>query len=92
MLVVGDLKCLHCGHLNGRWVGPKGAPLTLAGLRPLPAGSDPAQAARCQRCQGPVYLDDAAPVASSARLRRIARMRQQLAAYDAPRPKRGRAA
>ncbi|MCX7617943.1 hypothetical protein [Tepidiforma sp.] len=92
MLVIGDLKCLHCGYSSGRWVGPKGTPLTAAGLRPLPPGRDPAEHVRCGRCQGPVYLDDAMPVASSYRLRRIQRMREQLAAFDAPRPKRGRAA
>ena len=92
MLVTGDLKCLHCGHITARWVGPKGAPLTFAGLRPLPAGTDLAAPVRCARCQGPVYLDDAMPVASSYRLRRIQRMRQQLAAFDTPKRKRGRAA
>jgi hypothetical protein len=40
---------------------------------------------RCQRCAGPVFLDDASPVISSYRLRRIRRLREQIAAIDARR-------
>ncbi|HQW50493.1 MAG TPA: hypothetical protein PL082_00440 [Tepidiformaceae bacterium] len=86
MLVIGDVTCLHCGFVRGRWVGPKGAPLTAAGLRNQ---ATPAAAAatdellRCVRCAGPVFLDDASAVGSSYRLRRIRRLREQLAAMDA---------
>lgn len=43
MLVMGDIKCLHCAHVSGRWVGAKGAPLTVSGLRgyQLSEGEDP---------------------------------------------------
>jgi hypothetical protein len=85
MLVSGDLKCLHCGHTSGHWVGPRGAPLAAG-------GQPPASPTRCGRCQGPVYLDDVTPVATAFRLRRIQRMRQQLAASSSPPPGRGRAA
>lgn len=86
MLVMGDLKCLHCGFDNGRWVGAKGTAPTLGGLRPRLEGEfDPNAPARCQRCAGPVFLDDASPVMNSYRLRRIQRMREQLAALDAQR-------
>ena len=96
MLVTGDVKCLHCGFLSGRWVGVSGAPVTRAGLKRLdgavagdPCGG-PDEAVRCQRCDGPVFLDDANPVISSTRLRRIRRLREQIAAFDAHRG--GRAA
>ncbi len=87
MLVIGDIKCLHCAHISGRWVGPKGAPLTVSGLRnhvPV-AGDDPQALVRCARCEGPVFLDDASLVISSYRLRRIRRLREQIAALDAHR-------
>ena len=82
MLVIGDVTCLHCGFVRGRWVGPKGAPLTAAGLRnqATPAADE---LLRCARCAGPVFLDDASAVGSSYRLRRIRRLREQLAAMDA---------
>ena len=84
MLVIGDVKCLHCGFIPGRWVGPRGAPLTAAGLQGFPegAGGERDEAVRCGRCEGPVFLDDASLVTNSYRLRRIRRMREQLAALD----------
>jgi hypothetical protein len=87
MLVIGDIKCLHCGFENGRWVGAKGAPLTLAGLRNRAASpdEDPGSLVRCARCDGPVFLDEASPVSNSSRLRRIRRLREQIAALDAHR-------
>ncbi len=93
MLVTGDIKCLHCGFISGRWVGPGGAPLTVAGFKPGPTpgkqSTEPSALVRCGRCEGPVFLDDAEPVISSYRLRRIRRLREQIAALDAH---RGRAA
>lgn len=87
MLVIGDIKCLHCAYISGRWVGPKGAPLTLSGLRnyELAENEDPNTLVRCRRCEGPVFLDDASLVISSYRLRRIRRLREQIAALDAHR-------
>lgn len=86
MLVIGDAKCLHCGFVMGRWVGPKGVPLTVAGLKDeqlgVPRGA-PDDLVRCGRCAGPVFLDDASLVTSSYRLRRIRRLREQIAAFDA---------
>ena len=84
MLVIGDIKCLHCGFENGRWVGAKGSPLTISGLRNRTSaeGEDPSSLVRCARCEGPVFLDDASAVINSARLRRIRRLREQLAALD----------
>jgi hypothetical protein len=87
MLVKGDIKCLHCGHISGQWVGEGGTPLTFAGFRgPTPIDTpEPSAVIHCRRCCGPVFLDDAALVRNSYRLRRIARMRRQLALYDAER-------
>jgi hypothetical protein len=90
MLVTGDIKCLHCGYVSGRWVGRGGAPLTLTGFKPLPSApapepQDPSALVRCARCEGPVFLDDVDPVISSTRLRRIRRLREQIAAIDAHR-------
>ncbi|MCC6959106.1 MAG: hypothetical protein IT301_04605 [Dehalococcoidia bacterium] len=87
MLVMGDIKCLHCAHVSGRWVGAKGAPLTVSGLRgyQVSEGEDPQAPVRCARCDGPVFLDDASLVISSYRLRRIRRLREQIAAFDSHR-------
>ena len=87
MLVIGNVKCLHCGFENGRWVGQKGAHLTVSGLRDQTAGpdEDPSAIIHCGRCEGPVFLDDASLVINSYRLRRIRRLREQIAALDAHR-------
>ena len=96
MLVTGDVKCLHCGYISGRWVGTNGAPVTAGGLKladdatTTPSHVNPGEAVRCQRCDGPVFLDDANLVISSTRLRRIRRLREQIAAFDTHRT--GRAA
>ena len=84
MLVMGNVKCLHCGFENGRWVGPKGSPLNLSGLRnqELSDDDDPNGPIHCSRCDGPVFLDDASLVINSYRLRRIRRLREQIAALD----------
>lgn len=87
MLVIGNVKCLHCGFENGRWVGQKGALLTVRGLRdrqPV-ADEDPSALVHCSRCAGPVFLDDASPVVNNSRLRRIRRLREQIAALDSHR-------
>ena len=94
MLVKGEIKCLHCGHISGEWVGVGGAPLTTDGYRPIGAetsgGPEGATPLHCARCEGPVFLDDAGLVISSYRIRKIRRLRAQIAAYDAKRA--GRAA
>ena len=86
MLVKGDVKCLHCGFISGHWVGAKGSPVTVSGYTPreVEIGShDGAAHVRCARCEGPVFLEDVEPVISSYRLRRIQRLRAQIAALDA---------
>jgi DNA-directed RNA polymerase subunit RPC12/RpoP len=86
MLVQGEVKCLHCGFIGGQWVGVKGSPVTEAGYRPVVAGEgkrEPDAQVRCARCGGPVFLEGMEPVVSSARLRRIRRLREQIARLDA---------
>ncbi|MEO6396875.1 MAG: hypothetical protein ABIP13_00250 [Tepidiformaceae bacterium] len=95
MLVTGDVKCLHCGYISGRWVGANGAPVNVGGLRqspgePAPGTTNGDDTVRCGRCEGPVFLDEPSLVISSTRLRRMRRLREQIAAFDAHR--RGRAA
>lgn len=87
MLVIGNVKCLHCGFENGRWVGQKGSNLTISGLRGRELGleEDPGTIIHCTRCDGPVFLDDASLVINSYRLRRIRRLREQIAALDSHR-------
>jgi hypothetical protein len=88
MLVKGDVKCLHCGYISGEWVGRSGAPLTFAGFKsPRPIAMEPSAAVRCLRCEGPVFLENAGLVSSKERLRRIERLRAQLAAFDTKGPK-----
>jgi hypothetical protein len=80
MLVKGEVKCLHCGFISGSWVGQKGSPVTMMAEQVSAEGSAPV---RCVRCDGPVFLEDLEPVISSYRLRRIRRLREQIAAIDA---------
>jgi len=83
MLVEGQVTCLHCGATSGAWIGPKGSPITAKGLRGgLPAGVDPEAPMRCLRCKGPVILEGAEPVVNAARMRRIERMRAQIAEIE----------
>jgi hypothetical protein len=69
MQVVGDVKCYHCGHISGQVEGERTTRLVLQKFTPrqgykgdLPS---PGQALRCERCSGPVFLEDlrAAPAA-----------------------------
>ena len=87
MMVKGEVKCLHCGYVSGTWVGASGSPLTMSGFAApggLPEGADANAGIHCLRCKGPVFLYDSGPVLSSERLRRIRRLRAQLAAYETP--------
>jgi hypothetical protein len=85
MLVQGDITCLHCGFESGVWTGTRGSTLTYSGLRTTNGG--PAGAAdsliRCSRCSGPVLLANMRAAMTPHRLKRIQRMREQLAQYEA---------
>jgi hypothetical protein len=59
-----DVKCYHCGHVSGIWVWLTRASPAVGVFRSdslgLPAVGS-LRSLRCQRCQGPVYLDEIEP-------------------------------
>ncbi len=68
MQVVGDVKCYHCGHVTGQMEGTRDTKLVLKKFTPregfqgtLPG---PGERLRCERCSGPVYLEELRPVLS----------------------------
>ena len=68
MQVVGDVKCYHCGHVSGQMEGVRATRLVLKRFTPRPGfrGSipGPGERLRCERCGGPVYLEELRPVLS----------------------------
>lgn len=60
--LVGDVKCYHCGHISGQIIGYKDQPLKVENFVPRPGytGAElrPGIRMRCERCNGPVYLED----------------------------------
>lgn len=91
MLVTGDVKCLHCGYVSGKWVGESGAPLSEPGFTPAATRgcpTDPNAPVHCLRCGGPVFLDEATLVTSSYRIRKIRRLRRQIASLESDHPRR----
>ncbi len=62
-VIVADVKCYHCGHISGQIHGRRHQPLRVNNFVPRPGYSGPAPTAgmklRCERCQGPVFLEDA---------------------------------
>jgi hypothetical protein len=67
--LVADVKCYYCGHVSGQIVGLRGARITSANFIPRPGytGPDPKPGARlrCERCHGPVFLEEAPPMAAA---------------------------
>ena len=66
MRVVGDVKCYHCGHVSGQIEGTRTKRLVLHAFHPrqgyqgqLPG---PGERIRCERCGGPVFLEDLQPI------------------------------
>jgi hypothetical protein len=66
MDLTADVKCYYCGHVSGQIIGPKNAPLRVTNFIPregykgdLPK---PGDRLRCERCRGPVYLEDVTPL------------------------------
>lgn len=66
MRVVGDVKCYHCGHVSGQVEGARTDRLVLHTFKPRPGYQGPVpgprERLRCERCQGPVFLEDLRPV------------------------------
>ena len=65
--IAADVKCYHCGHISGQIFGFRGKPLRVRDFVPRPgyAGEPvhPGYRLRCERCRGPVFLEDATPLA-----------------------------
>jgi hypothetical protein len=61
--VVADVKCYFCGHISGQIVGRRHQPLRVTNFVPRPGYTGPevkqGTRLRCERCQGPVFLEDA---------------------------------
>ncbi len=62
MDMIGDVKCYHCGHISGQVEGTKETKLVLTGFNPRPGYKGPkirpGDTLRCERCQGPVFIED----------------------------------
>ena len=60
---VADVKCYHCGHISGQIVSQRGEQLRVSNFMPRPGYSGelpkPGSRLRCERCKGPVFLEDA---------------------------------
>ncbi|HEY4684697.1 MAG TPA: hypothetical protein VII57_01490 [Dehalococcoidia bacterium] len=65
MRVVVDVKCYYCGHVSGQIIGRRNERLRLGNFIPRPGYQGPppkpGDRLRCERCRGPVFLEDAAP-------------------------------
>lgn len=61
--IVADVKCYHCGHISGQIFGRKHQPLRTSDFVPRQGYTGPevkpGMKLRCERCQGPVFLEDA---------------------------------
>ncbi len=61
--IVSDVKCYHCGHISGQIFGRQHQPLKVSNFVPRKGYTGPevkpGMKLRCERCQGPVFLEDA---------------------------------
>ncbi len=61
-----DVKCYFCGHVSGQIVGRRRQPLRATDFVPRPGYKGPEVGPRtrlrCERCNGPVFFEDASPV------------------------------
>lgn len=60
MLIRADVKCYYCGHVSGQIEGDPGNSQALWNYRSL-SGSHSSlrrRQIRCERCGGPVFLDE----------------------------------
>jgi hypothetical protein len=64
--VIADVKCYFCGHISGQIIGTRHQPLRVSNFVPRPGYSGPevrpGTRLRCERCRGPVFLEDASNV------------------------------
>lgn len=70
--VVADVKCYYCGHISGQIVGRRNEPLRIVNFVPRPGYQGPevrpGTRLRCERCQGPVFLEDTTNVTQLPRV------------------------
>jgi hypothetical protein len=88
--LIADVKCFYCGHISGQVVRRRGQPLRVSDFIPRQGYTgvelQPGNRLRCERCCGPVFLEDVGPAASQrvdteeALRRRLAAKRQPEAA------------
>lgn len=61
--IIADVKCYYCGHISGQIIGRRDRPLRVTDFKPRQGytGGEftPGQKLRCERCHGPVFLEDA---------------------------------
>jgi len=66
MKVTGEVKCYHCGHVSGEIEGTRTDRLVLHAFNPRPGYQGtppgPGNRIRCERCQGPVFIEDLRPI------------------------------
>ena len=66
--IVSDVKCYFCGHVSGQIVARRNQPLKLSDFVPRKGYTGPELKAgdrlRCERCKGPVFLEDVGPAAT----------------------------
>ncbi len=64
--IAADVKCYYCGHISGQVIGHRHAPLQVSNFVPRPGYEGPAfeprTRLRCERCRGPVFLEDTASI------------------------------
>jgi hypothetical protein len=74
--LVSDVKCYHCGHISGQIIRPRNVPLRVNHFVPRTGYTGPALAPgmklRCERCGGPVFLEDTAQVSERPRVAKVA--------------------
>ena len=75
--IAADVKCYFCGHISGQIIGLKGVPLKIGNFVPRPGYKGPeirpGVRLRCERCQGPVFLEDTTVIAPSVEAKLRAR-------------------
>jgi hypothetical protein len=63
---IADVKCYYCGHISGQVEGNLGdAPADMTFTPRIEAGGATSlfgRRLRCERCGGPVYLEDVTPM------------------------------
>jgi hypothetical protein len=74
MLIAADLKCYCCGAIAGEVFADTARPQRFLAYLPseeaTPSGRPPRQ---CQRCRGPIFLDEAQTVSRHEVIRRLHR-------------------